>query len=156
MTWVISEIRGSPPVNEVTPLSPKDTTGLPVCASSENSRWRLFRNMRSLPPSRQKAVPRSFHPLLDNTCPSLYPSPSNRHSSLPVSASTAAMLLYGVVTYSTPSIIRGVFSKKPGAVPYSGSGASQCFHCHAICSRWIFPLLTSVSGEYLLLPGSPP
>ena len=41
------------------------------------------------------------------------------------------MLLYGVVTYSTPSIISGVASKKPGTVLYSSSGVSQCFHCHA-------------------------
>ena len=27
--------------------------------------------------------------------------------------------------------MRGVFSKKPGVVPYAASGVSQCFHCQA-------------------------
>ena len=66
------------------------------------------------------------------------------------------MLLYGVVTYSTPSIMSGVLSKKPGAVLYSSSGVSQCFHCQATCSRCTFPALMSVSAEYFVPPGSPP
>ena len=60
------------------------------------------------------------------------------------------MLLYGVVTYSTPSIISGVLSKNPGIVSYSSSGVSQCFHCQATCSRWTFVALMSVSGEYFV------
>ncbi len=114
----MSETRDKPSVSDTIPAFPNEGTGLPVRASRENIRWRLFRKSRSRLPSRQNAVPRSFHPLADRIWPSLYASPSNRHSSFPVSASSAAMLLYGVVTYRTPSIIRGVLSKKPGAVPY--------------------------------------
>ena len=66
------------------------------------------------------------------------------------------MLLYGVVTYSTPSIISGVASKKPGVVPNSSSGVSQCFHSQATCSRWTFWGVISVSVEYFDPPGSPP
>jgi hypothetical protein len=42
-----------------------------------------------------------------------------------VSASSAATLLYGVVTYSVPSIISGVASNCPGTVSYSFSGVSS-------------------------------
>src|SRR6266849_10901627 len=155
-TCLMSDTLVKPPVSDTTPLSPNEGTGLPDCASRENSRWRLLRKMRSFPPSRQNAGPRSFHPLADKTCPSLYASPSNRHNSLPVSASSAAMLLYGVVTYSTPSIMRGVPSKKPGVVPYSSSRVSQCFHCQATSSRAMFWAEMSASGEYLVPPASPP
>jgi hypothetical protein len=54
---------------------------------------------------------------------------------LPGSASSAATLLYGVVTYKTPSIISGVASKKPGIVPNSSIGVSQCFQSQTFCSR---------------------
>src|SRR5579871_66547 len=152
----MSDSRGSPSVSDVSPSLPNDGTGLPVCESSENNLERLLRKMRILFPSRQNAGPRSFHPLPDKTCPSLYPSPSKRHSSLPLSASIAAMLLYGVVTYSTPSIINGVASKKPGVVPYSLSGVSQCCHCQATCNRCTFCGLMPVSAEYRVFPWSPP
>ena len=66
------------------------------------------------------------------------------------------MLLYGVVTYSTPSIIRGVLSKNPGVVPNSASGVSQCFHCQATASRCTLPALMSVSDENFVPAGSPP
>jgi len=66
---------------------------------------------------------------------------------LPVSASSAATLLYGVVTYSVPSIISGVASNCPGTVSYSFSGVSQCFHCHAGCSCFTLPALMSVNVE---------
>src|SRR4029453_19184457 len=135
VTCLMSEMRSSPSVNETTPASPNERTGLPSSTSRENRRCLLFRKTRTLPPSRQNAVPRSFQPLPDKIWPSLYASPSNRHSSLPVSASSAALLLYGVVTYNTPSIMRGVASKKPGVVPNSAIGVSQCFHCQATCRR---------------------
>src|SRR5438093_10491245 len=130
----MSAMRARPSVSDTNPLLPNVGTGFPVCASRQKRRFRLLRKMRSLLPSRQNAVPRSFQPLPDRTCPNLYASPSNRHNSLPVVASTAAMLLYGVVTYSTPSLISGVASQKPGTVPYSDNGVSQCFHCQANCS----------------------
>ena len=43
-----------PSVSDTSPLFPNDGTGLPVLASSMNSRSRLFRKMRRLLPSRQK------------------------------------------------------------------------------------------------------
>src|SRR5437899_1781427 len=156
VTCVKSDTRFKPSVSDTTPLLPKEGTGFPVLASSENRRCRLFRKMRRLSPSRQNAVPRSFQPLPESTWPNWYASPSKRHNSLPVSASSAAMLLYGVVTYSTPSIIRGVLSKKPGIVPYSGRGVSQCFHCQAICSPCTLAFVMSVSGENFVPAWSPP
>src|SRR6185369_16876036 len=98
VAFLMSEIRARPSVREILPLSPNEGTGLPVLGSSENSRYLLFRKRRRLPPSRQNAVPRSFHPLPDSSGPSSSAWPSNRHFSVPVSASTAATLLYGVVT----------------------------------------------------------
>src|SRR5436190_103059 len=145
----MSEIRARPSVRDTFPLLPNEEIGVPVWGSREKSRYLLFRKRRSGPPrpSRQNAVPRSFHPLPDRSGPSSSALPSNRHFSLPVSASTAATLLYGVVTYSTPSIMSGVLSKKPGA-----GGVSQCFHSQATCSRCTFCGPISVSGEYFVPP----
>ena len=148
----MSEIRDSPAVSNTTPPLPNEGSGFPVCGSSEKSRCRLLRKIRIRAPSRQTAVPRSFHPLADKSWPSSYAWPSNRHRSEPVSASTAAMLLYGVVAYSTPSIISGVVSLNPGTVSYCFSGVSQCFHCQAMRSRCTFSGPMSVNGEYFVPP----
>jgi hypothetical protein len=55
--------------------------------------------------------------------------------------------LYGVLRYSTLSIISGVFSKVPGRVPNSGSASSFGFHSQAIWRRPTFARSMSVSGE---------
>ena len=70
-TCVMSPMRGSPWVKDTAPPLPKVVTGLPVAASSMNSRWRLLSSSRSRPcASRHTAVPRSFQPLPDSSWPS--------------------------------------------------------------------------------------
>jgi hypothetical protein len=72
---------------------------------------------------------------------------SKAHSCLPVSASSATTRLYIVLTYSTSSIINGVFWKFPGLVPNEATASSEGFHSHAIASRETVSRFTSASGE---------
>ena len=67
--------------------------------------------MRSLLPfaaSRQAATPRCTKPVPLGGWPSSYAFGSNAQSSAPVSAFSATTRLYGVLRYSTLSIISGV------------------------------------------------
>src|SRR3954471_2702870 len=111
--------------------------------------------MRSLLPSalsRHAATPRCTKPVPLGGWPSSYAFGSNDHRSAPVSASSATTRLYGVVKYSTLSIINGVAWKLPGRVPNRASAFSRGDHSHAIARRDTVVAFTSVSVEYFIPP----
>ena len=77
---------------------------------------------------------------------------SKAHSSAPVSAFSAMTRLYGVLKYSTLSIINGVAWKLPGRVPNWLSAFSRGDHSQATPSCDTVDALMSVSGENFIPP----
>jgi len=73
-----------------------------------------------------------------------------------VSAFSATTRLYGVLRYSTLSIMSGVTSNAPGRVPNSGSAFSRVVHSHAGASCATLSRVMSASAEYFVPPASPP
>ena len=67
-----------------------------------------IRSLLPAAPSRQAATPRCTNPVPFGGCPSSYAFGSKDQSSAPVSAFSATTRLYGVLKYSTLSIIKGV------------------------------------------------
>src|SRR5579862_3998909 len=112
--------------------------------------------MRPVALSFQTATPRCTKPVPLGGCPSSKARGSYFHFSAPVAASTATTRLYGVEKYNVSPIISGVVSNCPGNTPRSFMGASPLFHCHASFRPFTLEVLINASGEYLLLPESPP
>jgi len=76
---------------------------------------------------------------------------------LPLSGISAAMLLYGVVTYNVPSIHERRALEESGRCLYCSSGVPSASIATPRPNRWMFAASMSVSVEVFRAPaGSPP